>query len=347
MSKSCWHSMPAIVIGLLLTAPAAIAAPSFSCGGNLSDTEAVICSDKVLSRLDSELADAYERKLESVGGREREALRADQKDWLDRRNRCRFDKGCIRRAYVDRFDTLSSGSHADRDHSEGRRDDSGHDATTTLLRHNGSEIEMRTTRSGDVTMRYATVRAGLAAHEGSVLFSGTVSRRGKMRGTAYVFKRGCPAAGYDVLGEREDRRIVLRGASPVHASHSCKVVDYDDAARSATLEFEIERTSAAHSRAESSLPHFRPKTYYGDAREKLKDLGYSPVIPDRTRRECERENLGREDVCRRWPEVESCAGTGFARCTFLWRQGRKKVEIRTVGDQTELVDQVRCKSGCD
>lgn len=137
-------------------------------------------------------------------------------------------------------------------------------------------------------------------------------------------------------------RIEPRGAAPVHAAGSSrKVVDHNYGARSATLGFETEATSAGN-----VIPHFAGNTYYGDARDKMEDLGYSPVVPDRSRRECEQDNLGREDVCRRWPEVESCAGTGFARCTFVWRRGRTTVEIRTVGDKVELVDRVSCRSGC-
>lgn len=113
------------------------------------------------------------------------------------------------------------------------------------------------------------------------------------------------------------------------------------AAPSSDLKFDIAGVSAG-----DALPHFKTKTYYGDVRDKLEAIGYSPVVPDRTRRECERENLGREDICRRWPEVESCAGTGFARCTFLWRRGRTTIEIRTVGDEVELVDRITCRTGC-
>jgi hypothetical protein len=98
--------------------------------------------------------------------------------------------------------------------------------------------------------------------------------------------------------------------------------------------------------AGSSVPQFSSKTSYQNVRAKMLVLGYSPVIPPRASGQCERENLGREDVCRRWPEVESCAGTGFARCTFVWRRGKTTLEIRTVGDEREIVDRVRCRSEC-
>ena len=341
--RRSWTGLAGIVIGVIAVGPAFAAAPSFSCSGNLSDTETVICGSDQLARLDNELADLYARVLDRAGDGDVDMIRDEQKDWITRRNRCRFDQACIRRAYVDRLDRLTQRpSRESRGPSLPTRVAPGDVAATKLLRHNGSEIEMKTTGAGRVTMRYRDVRPGLAAHEGSVLFEGTVSEDGKMRGRAYVFKAGCPPAPYDVVGERGRNGIELRGAAPVHGSgESCRIVDYDDGARSATLKFGVETASAGN-----VIPLFAGKTYYGDARDKMESLGYSPVVPDRTRRECEQENLGREDVCRRWPEVESCAGTGFARCTFLWRRGRTTIEIRTVGDKVELVDRISCRTGC-
>lgn len=98
--------------------------------------------------------------------------------------------------------------------------------------------------------------------------------------------------------------------------------------------------------AHSSLPRFPANTYYGNARAKLQALGYRPARPKRAEGQCEQENLGRENVCRLWPEVQSCAGTGFARCFFLWRRDKTTIEVRTVGDEREIVDRVRCRSGC-
>jgi hypothetical protein len=98
--------------------------------------------------------------------------------------------------------------------------------------------------------------------------------------------------------------------------------------------------------AQNSLPRFPAKTYYGDARAQLQALGYAPVVQKRAATQCEQENLGREKVCQQWPEVESCAGTGFALCSFLWRRDKMILEIRTVGDEREIVERVRCRSGC-
>jgi hypothetical protein len=104
--------------------------------------------------------------------------------------------------------------------------------------------------------------------------------------------------------------------------------------------------AAFPAQAQSSPPRFPANTYYGDARAKLQELGYAPVMPKRARGRCEQENIGRENVCKQWPEVQSCAGTGLARCFFRWRRGSTVIEVRTVGDARETVDRVRCHSGC-
>jgi hypothetical protein len=111
--------------------------------------------------------------------------------------------------------------------------------TTTVLSHNGSTIEMRTRPDHQVEMRYKVVRSGLPAEEGAVLFHGTVSDRGEMNGVAYIFKRGCAPAGYDVSGRQSNSRIVLTGAAPIHPPGSCGVARYDDQNSNARLEFTV------------------------------------------------------------------------------------------------------------
>ena len=96
----------AVVFVSLAIAPAASAAPSFSCGGNLAPTEAVICSDNSLATLDRELAAAYARMYASFPASERGTLTAVQKGWLAQRNACRTDKTCIRNAYQARLRQL-------------------------------------------------------------------------------------------------------------------------------------------------------------------------------------------------------------------------------------------------
>lgn len=109
-----------------------------------------------------------------------------------------------------------------------------------FMGHNGSTMqEFSELNSPKVEYRYSTVRPGMSAHDGDVLFRGTKSDRGELKGTAYVFKRGCPPAGYEVTGRQTNDRVVLRGAAPVHAATSCDIIRHDRNVGSATLVFTI------------------------------------------------------------------------------------------------------------
>ena len=213
--------------------PPVASGPSFSCTGNLGQAETVICSDSELSALDIRMRDTYERARKLATADDREALHRDQTAWIERRNTCRFEKTCIRNAYVEHLATLAAeikrlaGSPPSNVPTE-----------TTVLGHNGSTIQM--TKTGNVVeMRYTGVRSGLAAEVGALLFRGTVTSSGHIEGTAYTFKRGCPPAPYQVSGQQTNKQIVLLGRAPVHDRNSCEVVAYDPAAASASLVFDI------------------------------------------------------------------------------------------------------------
>jgi uncharacterized protein YecT (DUF1311 family) len=229
-------------VSLGLAASPATADPSFSCSDKLSETEAVICSDAKLSRLDTELAKTYERALDDASDRRQQSLRNEQRDWVQRRNGCRFDKDCIRRAYSDRLGELDGERHDasarpdDRHPSRPLNDDM---VGSTFLQHNGSGLQIFNGRHDHVEFRYTSVRPGLSAREGEVLFRGVMSEGGRIAGTAFVFKQGCPPAPYDVSGTQTARRIVLRGPAPVHEPGSCDIATYDDSVASARLEFTI------------------------------------------------------------------------------------------------------------
>ena len=114
-----------------------------------------------------------------------------------------------------------------------------------FMGHNGSTIQEFS--DGDrVEYRYSSVRIGLPAKQGDVLFRGTKHLSHKsppiaydLQGTAYTFKRGCPPAGYEVRGEQTSTRVILRGAAPRHAADSCAVIGYELNGGNATLVFDI------------------------------------------------------------------------------------------------------------
>ena len=111
-------------------------------------------------------------------------------------------------------------------------------AGESLWSHNGST--MRWHSSGQYRrISYYNPRPGLPVSPGTVLFEG--QRVGNtMFGTAYVFKRGCPPAPYEVSGNinpANQTHVVLFGAAPIRQRGGCRVVGYTNNSRNARLEF--------------------------------------------------------------------------------------------------------------
>lgn len=66
--------------------------------------------------------------------------------------------------------------------------------------------------------------------------------------------------------------------------------------------------------AAKRVPHIIKGTPYSKARKTLLAQGYKPVLLA-TKRDCDYESL-----CKRYPEMEACAGTGTGPCKFVWRK---------------------------
>lgn len=77
--------------------------PSFDCGKSLSAIESIICNDKILSKLDRNLADAYAFDLYIS---DKEIARASQLSWIKRRNECK-SRECIEQVYIERHKELA------------------------------------------------------------------------------------------------------------------------------------------------------------------------------------------------------------------------------------------------
>lgn len=76
-------------------------AQSWCSSAGLNPTEATICADAELRRLDRRLADVYARTDGAVNG---------QRSWVDWRNQCGTSRPCIAQAYRTRIDSLSGAS---------------------------------------------------------------------------------------------------------------------------------------------------------------------------------------------------------------------------------------------
>ena len=99
--------------------------------------------------------------------------------------------------------------------------------------------------------------------------------------------------------------------------------------------------------AASSIPKIRKGTPYAVARAELLRGGWMPVKASEPG--CE---AGREDVCAKYPEAQSCAGTGFGLCSFDFRSASgQMIEIVTHGGavgKLTVSEVIECaSSGCD
>lgn len=99
--------------------------------------------------------------------------------------------------------------------------------------------------------------------------------------------------------------------------------------------------------AASGTPKLTKGMAYAKARSTLLAQGWTPVIA--TAPGCE---PGREDVCARYPETQSCAGTGYGICTFDFRSASGAlIQIVTHGGkvgQLTVSEVIECpRTGCD
>lgn len=113
--------------------------------------------------------------------------------------------------------------------------------TQSVWDHNGSDMLLRADGQRRV-FTYLKPRPGIAqagVKEGDLLIAG--KRVGfRFEGTAYIFKPGCPPAGYFVSGQIDPQKqteLVLTGKAPVRVNNGCNVIGYTADSRNATLKF--------------------------------------------------------------------------------------------------------------
>lgn len=127
-----------------------------------------------------------------------------------------------------------------------------HFATVEFLNHNGSIVELNRSSEGVVEIRYREPRASLAIEPGTLLFHGS-EHDGQVRGEAFVFKTGCPPAGYQVSGRRLDGVLSLEGAAPRRGT-GCSLLALSKSSKHSYLAFEQEPILSAAAVEADSLP---------------------------------------------------------------------------------------------
>jgi hypothetical protein len=94
-----------------------------------------------------------------------------------------------------------------------------------VLDHNGSIMIVD---YQEQTIRYMIPKRSLAVESVQMSFAGTIQYRGAAEGIAYVYKRGCGFAMYEVRGgyDASIPGYVMVGAAPIREKGGCRVVGY-------------------------------------------------------------------------------------------------------------------------
>jgi uncharacterized protein YecT (DUF1311 family) len=80
--------------------------PSFNCARAATTTEKAICADPAIAALDNVMAGLYRKANAARRGSARNALVAQQKQWLRQRNNCGSSIACLARVYAERIGQL-------------------------------------------------------------------------------------------------------------------------------------------------------------------------------------------------------------------------------------------------
>src|SRR5436190_23870084 len=80
-------------------------AAAVHCEKETGEIAKLVCADSELSELDTNLANYYDAALRGMSGRDRESLRANQRKWLERREKCNGQNArpCLVERYNERI----------------------------------------------------------------------------------------------------------------------------------------------------------------------------------------------------------------------------------------------------
>jgi hypothetical protein len=114
-----------------------------------------------------------------------------------------------------------------------------------VLDHNGSImiVDYR-----EQTIRYMIPKRSLPVESVQMSFAGTLQYHGVAEGIAYVYKRGCGFAMYEVKGGYDPSipGYVMVGAAPVREKGGCRVIGYTTKSPNARLVYKDIEDQAAY-----------------------------------------------------------------------------------------------------
>lgn len=152
-------------------------AQSFDCSKASTRVERLICDNPRLGELDSDLAEAYQTALrDSPWASANRRIRAEQKAWIARRDRCN-NAGCVKRMYQMRLGQLHSevDVEVDGDDGGGAMAGSGGNASPGRMMAvcRDRAVHVFHLRAGDVETKYEGQRT-----DGTHAVNGTAYLRG-------------------------------------------------------------------------------------------------------------------------------------------------------------------------
>ena len=89
----------AVVAAALFLAPSPASTASFNCALANLPAELAVCNDDMLGSLDEQMAAEYFPLINAAPPEAALVIRAEQREWLKRRNACGYDLQCILGAY--------------------------------------------------------------------------------------------------------------------------------------------------------------------------------------------------------------------------------------------------------
>lgn len=100
-------SATAAVAAFAILSGTPASAQQFDCRDAHKKAEKAICNSDKLSALDDRLNELYDDLMRAYSSKQkRSGLRRYQREFLEARNACRGDRGCIKGAYLDQISVL-------------------------------------------------------------------------------------------------------------------------------------------------------------------------------------------------------------------------------------------------
>jgi uncharacterized protein len=103
------YTILVLIMGLAMSQSALAAKASFTCNAHSGQAEKLICSNPELAELDVSLANLYRVLMKSLPHAEQQALKTEQRGWIEGRNACSKaadPKVCLKEEYHARINEL-------------------------------------------------------------------------------------------------------------------------------------------------------------------------------------------------------------------------------------------------